>query len=101
MSNYTSMFTFSSFAKNENELKLQLPNYVSDFACDSEEQDDGFCFTGVLFISAGSENTLLEKLKAHRNNNLFGTTPNFTVVLNDMVYTESDPLPEKLAFLKQ
>lgn len=105
MSNYSAMLTFSLFAKSKDEVKSQLPNYINSFVIDrKEEYGDLFYFKGALFIAAESENELLEKLKNHRNNDLFKPLPNFTfftITLNDRVYTDSDPLPVKLAFLKQ
>lgn len=99
MNNFKATFTFSSIAKSREDVKSQLPDYIHNFVVDNQEEfeEDSFHFAGVLLIVAESESELLEKLKTHRNSDLF--EPYFTINLNGKIYEDSDSLPEKLAFL--
>lgn len=104
MSNYSASLSFFLFAKSKDEVKSKLPNYAHGISIHSEEEyGDEFQFKGYIDITAESESELLEKLKTHRKNKLFGPLPYrnlFTITLNGRVYKECDDLPEKLAFLK-
>lgn len=93
-------FTFSVIAQKQKEVKQKLPSYIDNFVIENKEEfeEDNFHFSGVLYISADTEEELIEKLKIHKQNDYY--EPYFSIKLNGKNYQEHKPLPKKLAFLK-